>query len=187
LFIVGPERFQLVFTHPFQFKNGGLTGIRNTTNTRHCGCSYMGLPFFKISTMNILLHSQKKICEVQNEFQKQFSYLKLEFFKRPHKEKNGSAYLQFVSSSLPLVAVSGVVCEGTIELNPGDIVGEVEKEFQQKYFLPVQVFRKCKDVWLETITSDHLTLNQQNELGRQACENIFDEQITDTVDWDAIT
>jgi hypothetical protein len=48
----------------------------------------------------------------------------------------------------------------------------VEKEFQSKHGLTVQVLRKSEVVWLETRQTDNLTLDQQNAIGAEASRPI---------------
>jgi hypothetical protein len=57
---------------------------------------------------------------------------------------------------------------GYINIDPTDTVAEVEKRFQNKYGLPVQIFRRADDVWVETVQTDNLTLLKQNSMGTLA-------------------
>lgn len=118
--------------------------------------------------MKILLHSDRTIKEVSEEFNTVYPFLKIEFFTKKHGEGEGSPAVDEVDPALPLIEVSGVLKEGTIEINPTDTVKQVEQKFQQQYGLPVQVFRKQKGVWLETTITDDLTLQEQNLWGREA-------------------
>ena len=119
--------------------------------------------------MQIILNYNKKISEVQEEFQKEYPFLKLEFFKKPHRVGEGSPQKEIISSSLPLLSITRVMREGIIEINSSDTVSALENTFQRKFYLPVQVFRKSNDAWLETTTTDDRDLREQNEMGRLAC------------------
>ena len=136
--------------------------------------------------MKILLTSEKAVKDVQQEFQKAFPFLKIEFFKRPHHEAEGSPASELVPPSMPLVWITGVLREGEIEIQPAEKVKDVEERFQNKFYLPVQVFRRNRDVWLETITTDYLSLAEQNEMGRNASESTVFKPEKNSIDWDEI-
>ncbi len=55
------------------------------------------------------------------------------------------------------------VCE--LDLNRLKPVSEIEEEFESVVGIPVQIFRKSKDLWLQTIPTDHWTLAVQNRKG----------------------
>ena len=136
--------------------------------------------------MKIMLSYDKSIRDVQEEFQKEYPFLKLEFFRKPHQIGEGSPQKEIVPSSSSLLSVTGVIREGIIEINPTDTVDAVESLFQHKFYLPVQVFRKSKDAWLETTSTDDRDLREQNEMGRQASETASFDAGEYAVDWDAL-
>lgn len=44
-------------------------------------------------------------------------------------------------------------------------VAELEKQFEESYSLYVQVYRKSKELWLQTINTDNWTIAKQNLKG----------------------
>lgn len=134
--------------------------------------------------MNIYLNAQKTIRDVQKEFSSEFPFLRVEFFKHRHATEEGSPLKEILPSSAELIEITGVVREGMIDIGSDDQVAIVEKRFADEFGLPVQVFRKQKAVWLETTATDHLTLKEQNEMGRIASETEVKEPSDRFVDWD---
>ena len=120
--------------------------------------------------MEIVLTYQETVKDIKKQFNSAFPYLKLEFFCEPHVVGQGSPCQKMVPPSTLLGEINGILCEGEITLTPQDTVKDVEQGFQRTFGLPVQVFRKQKDVWLETTSTDYLTLDEQNEMGRRASE-----------------
>src|SRR5687767_10421608 len=112
--------------------------------------------------MELVLSFQETVKDVKKQFNNAFPYLKLEFFTEPHVIGQGSHLLKMVPQSTLLCEISGILCDGEITIDPESTVKELEQTFQQKFGLPVQVFRKQKDIWLETTSTDYLTLKEQN-------------------------
>jgi hypothetical protein len=127
--------------------------------------------------MKIYLSAEWKIKDVKKKFEKSFPYLKLEFFRKKHAPGKGNLKMDIVPGSATLIEISGVMKEGEIEINPRQTVADVEQCFQNCFNLPVQVFRKTKFSWIETTRTDRLTLENQNLIGRQACDAIYEREI----------
>ncbi|HEY1112415.1 MAG TPA: hypothetical protein VGE66_02605 [Chitinophagaceae bacterium] len=120
--------------------------------------------------MEIVLTYQETVKDIKKQFNCMFPYLKLEFFCEPHVVGQGSPFQKMVPPSTLLGEIHGILREGVITLVPESSVKDVEQAFQGHFGLPVQVFRKQKDVWLETTSTDFLSLAEQNEMGRRASE-----------------
>lgn len=117
--------------------------------------------------MKIEINDNRKVYAIQEEFNKAFPFLKLEFFSKPHK-KGGASPKQFVTESSKLVGDCRTIHEsGEISITPQLTVGELEERFASVYGLSVQVFRKSGKVWLETTETDNWTLEKQNDEGKE--------------------
>src|SRR5215204_3797388 len=107
--------------------------------------------------MELVLSYQETVKDVKKQFSNAFPYLKLEFFTQPHMVGQGSPLLRMVPQSTLLGEITGMLREGELPVYPDHTVNEVEHSFQQQFGLPVQVFRKQKDLWLETTSTDFMT------------------------------
>jgi hypothetical protein len=125
--------------------------------------------------MKLLLTADKKIRELKKDFEHSFPYLKLEFFKKSHGFREASSRMDLVPDNVTLIQVAGIMKAGEVEIKPWQSVAEVEQLFQSRFYLPVQIFRKTKFSWIETTKTDHLTLEKQNRMGREACGAVYDE------------
>ncbi len=59
-----------------------------------------------------------------------------------------------------------------VNINGERTIAELEEEFKARFDLPVQVFRKTGNVWIETSLTQDWTLAQQNREGETLSKNI---------------
>ena len=119
--------------------------------------------------MNIKLHitSNRLISEIQNEFNKAFPFLKLEFFNNKSFLHSNFSASQIVSSNRKIGDSMLNKTGGEIEIEESMKVNVLERLFKDQFSLAVQVFRKSGNLWLETTITDNWTLLQQNNHGRE--------------------
>lgn len=116
-------------------------------------------------TMTIKINDQRKIFAIQEEFNKHYPYLKLEFFSKPHK-KGGATAKKFVKHNNETLGECRTEHNsGELTINPSMTVADLEQRFGDVYGLGVQVFRKSGKTWLETTVTDNWTLEEQNKQG----------------------
>ncbi len=115
----------------------------------------MELNFFRKTT----------IKELKKAFSKNFTFLKIEFFKEPHVREEGSRLQQKIADHVSVCDIAGVQKGGILSFHPFTTVAEFEQRMQTEFGLPVQVFRKTGDLWIETIQTDDMTLQEQNNKG----------------------
>ncbi|NUM50898.1 MAG: hypothetical protein HUU48_07250 [Flavobacteriales bacterium] len=128
--------------------------------------------------MKMLIDKNKKLNTIQNEFEKIFPFLKIEFYKRAHSQGEGSAKKNTLDVELTIGEVQKKNASGTIEIHKLMTVAELESAFTEVFGLAVQVFRKSGKVWLQTTTTDDWTLAEQDQRASEkvatAEENIID-------------
>ena len=113
----------------------------------------------------MLISDQKSIRQIQEEFSEKFPFLKLEFYSSAHDPNEGSSDQAQLDSELTIGEVRNIHFEGDYAIAGSSSVAELETTFSDKFGLNVQVFRKSGDIWLQTITTDSWTLDEQNERG----------------------
>lgn len=131
--------------------------------------------------MKILLQSNRSVKEIKEEFTKTYPFLRIAFITK--RQEPEGAITEEVDPSTQLIEVSGILKEGDIDINPTDTIKEVEHKFEKQYGLPVHIFRKQKDVWMDTNITDDLTLQEQNTWGREASKPLK-IKIDDRFNWD---
>ena len=117
--------------------------------------------------MKIIINDHRKIFAIQEEFQKMFPYLKLEFFSKPHSQGGSSPKKLIKHPSKTLGECRTIHSKGTITITPQMTVAVLEQNMNDVFGLSVQVFRKSGNAWLETSVTDNWTLEQQNNQGEE--------------------
>jgi len=117
--------------------------------------------------MKITINDNRKIYAVQEEFQKMFPYLKLEFFAKPSKVGGTPSKKEIKHPSKTLGECRAVHTSGLLTVTPQTLVGELEQDFRDNFDLAVQVFRKSGSAWIETTATDDWTLEHENTTGEE--------------------
>ncbi len=123
---------------------------------------------FQLMKLNIL--QSKTIQDLQGEFAAVYPYLKIEFFESAHKPEQGSMGSVQYPRMMKLGELSPLLNEGNIDINTSVITSQLEQVFQREFGLNAQVFRNMAGTWIQTTSSDYLSLAEQNELGRGAAQ-----------------
>jgi hypothetical protein len=108
------------------------------------------------------------IQEIQQEFQKCFPMLKIEFYETKHQPGEGSHVDDQLDNALTIGQASGTEKKGVININGLMKVSEAEQLFHEVFGVAAQIFRKSGDTWLQTITTDNWTLAEQNSRARES-------------------
>jgi len=115
--------------------------------------------------MELHIEDLKKLEDVKNEFSARYPYLKLEFFYHSHPEGKGSPKSDMIVGDHTFGEIRTIHNEGDISIKSDMSVNFIEREFENKYGIHAQIFRKSGDLWLETSATDSWTLKEQNETG----------------------
>ena len=116
--------------------------------------------------MKMHIHNTDTLEKVQESFNAEFPYLKLEFFTRPH-EKGRPTEKQFMVNVKSYATAWFRASTATVSIPTAMTVQELERVFQEELGLYIQVFRKSGKVWLETTATDDWSLFKQNEEGQE--------------------
>lgn len=118
--------------------------------------------------MEIQIDKTKTIKSIQEEFQKKFPCLKLEFYKQDQSQGDGTPKNYTLKNNLTFgEAQKKHESSETISINELMKVGELEHAFAKKFGISAQVFRKSGELWLQTTTTDSWTLAKQNEVAME--------------------
>lgn len=107
------------------------------------------------------LTKEMTIIEFNQEFQKQFPLLKVEFYSKKHKHFEGSKEKALISEEMTFGSITKTEVNGHLEIDEGNSVDQFETMLETKYGLHAQVFRKSRDQWLQTSITDSWTLAKQ--------------------------
>ncbi len=118
--------------------------------------------------MNLRIEEGQTVLDLKHQFADKYEGLKIELFKKSHDDGESSdakmrvfgteAIENLVSVSLPVV----------IEIHKEMTVAEVEEAFEKQAGLHVQVFRKMRNIWIETVQTDGYSLEHQMQLSHNS-------------------
>jgi hypothetical protein len=112
-----------------------------------------------------------RLGTIQKTFRKAFPFLKIEFYRKPHRWYETVNTGKALDNHLELGAVAHIPDEGmAIDINPWDSSGTLEILLKDKLGLYAQVFRRKEAQWIQTAGSDNMALEEQDELARTSLE-----------------
>lgn len=118
-----------------------------------------------MSNSALKITPDQKLSLIKQEFNKQFPYLKLEFFRHRHKMHGGSTKQDILESDATPAQLHRKAASQFIEVTGEMKVATLEEQFYTVFGISAQVFRKSGRSWLETTITDDWTLNRQNDEG----------------------
>ena len=112
------------------------------------------------------ISDKKRLKDLQEEFNRQFPFLQLEFYASSHEEGKPSGEDNLLRNDLLVGEVRDKHNNGHFRIDGDMKVGAFEQLFYQLFGLNVQVFRKSYGKWLQTWATDIWSLNEQNRRGQ---------------------
>ncbi|PWT76791.1 MAG: hypothetical protein C5B59_05540 [Bacteroidetes bacterium] len=110
----------------------------------------------------IHLDKTKSIKYIQDIFQSEFPFLRIDFYSAPQKAK---PRFKLTNPNTTLGQLAENILPGVIQIDEKKKVGDLEAELKSRFGLNVQVLRKSGNSWLETTLTDDWTLEKQNKEG----------------------
>lgn len=110
----------------------------------------------------MIISDDKKLEEIQKEFNAKFPYLKIKFYRKEHQSNEGSTAAELLDPRQTIGQVRSTGKSEDVSISGYLKVKTFEQIFADKYGLNVQVFRQSGDLWLQTTSTDDWTLNEQN-------------------------
>lgn len=116
--------------------------------------------------MEIHINDSRTILDVQREFNKEFPYLKIEFFGLPYPNSNVTSLKSHIyTGDRKLAQCRKMHHEGKLNVSGSLSVANLERELWEKFGLSALVFRKSGKLWIETSLTESWSLDKQNAEG----------------------
>ncbi len=119
--------------------------------------------------------NDRRLKDLQDDFQKAFPYLKIEFYKSSHQYGEETSKEDALDSNLLVQDARTMDNYGLMTLDGNQKTIEFEKLLAQIYGLNVQVFRKSYGKWLQTWATDNWTLKEQNDRSAKMGDKSFEK------------
>lgn len=115
--------------------------------------------------MEIKINEEKKISEIQKEFQEMFQFLKIEF-AIINGQSNNVSKLCPVNNFKRIGEYKMKKKPASFFIQENITVAEIERNFLANYGLVAEIFRKSGKSWLHATITDDWTLKEQNDHGK---------------------
>ena len=117
--------------------------------------------------MIVEITEKTTVKDIQQQFQKTYPYLMIRFSDKHHEFGAPTNKGYWYAPSFRLHDIMPKPRAHFIDIQTWHKTGEVEEQFERKFNLHPQIFRKEDDQWVQTAGTDILTLAEQNEIGRK--------------------
>jgi hypothetical protein len=118
-----------------------------------------------------------RVCEVQNEFNKAFPFLKIEFFENKSGLQTDVVSQETIPQSRRIGDYQAAITDGLLEINEEMKVNELEKILKDQFRLNARIFRRSGNMWLQATVTDNWTLQKQNEYGMELSRSSENPQL----------
>ena len=118
--------------------------------------------------MLLYINDDKTVADLQDKFNECFPYLKIELYDTMHHWQHASAEGREVSGDMKIGDIRKNHNIGTFEIMSFYKAGKVEQDFRHQFGLFVQIFFKMDNVWVQSVTTDDLTLGQLSDMAEQS-------------------
>ena len=108
--------------------------------------------------MQLLIHDNLQLADVQDRFSDCFPGLKIEFFE-DSRSKRLPASDDIISSDTYIGEIRKQHYSGIFEIKSWNTVDKIEKGFQDMFGLNVQIFHRDNSTWV--LTNNNRTLRDQ--------------------------
>lgn len=126
------------------------------------------------SIMIVEIKDNLSIQDIWDAFHDAFPFLDIEFFNSGHDWGKASSVPQKIPHDKTISELRTAQPPGFIEIHGSQHTGAVEQEFGKIFGLHVQVFRRDGADWVQTVETDSRSLDEQNEAGRNASQELMD-------------
>jgi len=122
--------------------------------------------------MEIIINDKRRISDIQKEFSNGYPFLKVEFFTVSHTKNKLSSLKNMIPYDRLLGSFRIMHNSGSILMDAAKTVWEIEEEFNTKFGLYAQIFRKSGSLWIETSLTDKWSLALQNSEGCEISKSL---------------
>lgn len=129
-------------------------------------CFFALLIPFKVMKHQVTIQPEDTVEVFQKKFNRIYPFLKVEFFKKPHRKGQSSEKKDMHPGTARFQDLIDIRQKITFQWNDTMTIGEFEQGIRKDLGLYVQVFRKSGKIWLLTSATDNWTLLQQNDEGQ---------------------
>jgi hypothetical protein len=129
--------------------------------------------------MHIDINDKTVLKDIQKTFSDYYPFLLMKFYKNPHNKYEESRKAEELDIEQSVGAILKKQIAIKIEMLPTERVANLEKEFQHKIGIPIQILKLENGIWRQTSGLDNLTLKDLNIMGRNSSDDFVMEDVDD--------
>lgn len=121
------------------------------------------LSYHLLKIIAMKISDDKKLRDLQNDFQSVFPFLKIEFFRLPHQKGEQSDECYRISPEKKVAEIRYSHSVGFLTLNGEMTVADFEQKMKEIFAVNTQVYRKEGETWQQIWETDDWTLHEHNK------------------------
>ena len=132
--------------------------------------------------MELIIKGGMLVRDIQKSFNDLYPLLKIEFFRNKHAVNSLSPKQEKLPERTAIALAMANSDVTSIDISQTVTVGALEQELWKKTGFSAQVFRKSRNLWIETSLTDNWTLEKQSNTAAQFVmpdEKSFRQQMDD--------
>ena len=132
--------------------------------------------------MHLEINDNTILENLQHTFTNFYPYLTIEFYRGQHHRYEASDETVRIDPLKKVCDVLDTHISTLLEIQPWYKVKDIEKEFQERIGISIQIMKKEKEDWEQTTGLDNLTLRDLNILGRNSSDEYIVTDYDETFD-----
>ena len=120
--------------------------------------------------MHIEINDNTRLRDIQKVFSNYYPFLSLAFYHGMHKSYEKSEEKKIIDPEAKIGEIRKTHISTLLEIKPDYKVKEIEKEFQERIGISVQVLMKEKGNWVQSTGLDMLNIKDINLMSRNASD-----------------
>lgn len=113
--------------------------------------------------MELKIESTISLLDIRNAIKEKYPYLDIAFFSEKHNTGGANASAEKLPYYLTVGSATRNETDAILEVHSGMKVQEIESAFETTFGLHAQILRKSGEIYLQTTTTDGLTLAELNQ------------------------
>jgi hypothetical protein len=120
--------------------------------------------------MHIEINDNTRLRDIQNVFSNYYPFLSLTFYHGMHKPYEKSEDKKIIDPEAKIGEIRKTHISTLLEIKPDYKVKDVEREFQERIGVSVQVMMREKGQWVQSTGLDMLNIKDINLMSRNASD-----------------
>ena len=130
--------------------------------------------------MHIEINDHTQLSEIASVFNSYYPFLKLAFYQGKHEVYQSSPVNQLISENKTIGEIKRTHISTIVEIQPWYKVKEVEREFQDRLGISIQILKKEDEQWEQSTGLDMLSIKDLNLMGRNSSDEFIITDYDDT-------